>query len=286
MLRRQYGGHLQSLMASLYLREKTGNGPSRLWGKRYEISIPGTPEPNHHALGNQPKVSIIIRTFKGRGSWLSESICSVLNQTYPNLELIIVEDGSEEHRDLINSVRPSLRQGQTLKYLTQEKIGKSHAGNLGLANAEGQYIGFLDDDDLLFAHHVESLVLPMLADENEVGVYALAWEVQTSIEPDQTYNEAHIEVPGFTRTHGNRALLEKKNIFPIQSVLFDRTLYERYGGFDIDRVYLEDWDLWLRYTQARFFSYLPRVTSLYRTPANPYNRLQRISNPERRIIKQ
>ena len=276
LVRSKYGNWFQKVLASLRL--------SWLQGGEYEISLGSTLELNRNALSEHPKVSIIIRTFAGRGYWLRESVCSVLNQTYPNLELIVVEDGSAEQNEFMDVVSATLRQGQTLKHLTQEKKGKSHAGNLGLAAAEGQFIGFLDDDDLLFANHVELLVELSLSDENMAGAYALAWEVQTAAKPGQGYSEEHYEVPRFTRRAFSRKALEKHNIWPIQSVLFSRSLYDQYGGFDTERVFLEDWELWLRYTQNAEFAYLPHITSMYRTPADPYLRVARVSNTERRVV--
>ena len=260
-------------------------GPSRLWRKGYEISMGGSTIPYFNELTDPPKVSIIIRTYAGRGYWLRESVCSVLNQTYPNIELMVVEDGSNEHEEFLGLIHDSLRAGQTVKYLTQKKLGKSHAGNLGMANAEGRYISFLDDDDLLLANHVELLLRLSLHDKNAVGAYSLAWEVQTSKGSDQVYNEEFFEMPRFTRQPYSRTVLEKQNIWSIQSILFERELYEQYGGFETGRVYLEDWELWLRYTQESYFAYLPQITSMYRTPADPYLRLARVSHPQRRAIE-
>lgn len=295
LMRMKYGNWFQKSLAMLRLK-RVGNKafiehkkdikPSRLWRGGYEISMGGESEPRIDTNSDSPKVSIIIRTFTGRGHWLRESVCSVLNQTYPDIELIVVEDGSTEHKEFIEKISASLKQGQSLKYLTQKKKGKSHAGNLGLANAEGLYIGFLDDDDLLFANHVELLLGLSLHDKNAVGACALAWEVQTFTKFGQAYSEVHWEVPGFTRQPFSRAALEKHNIWSIQSVLFERKLYDQYGGFETDRVFLEDWELWLRYTRDSYFAYLPQITSMYRTPANPYERLARVSNPARRAIEQ
>lgn len=231
-----------------------------------------------------PKVTIIIRTFSGRDHWLRESVCSVVNQTFANIELIVVEDGSTEHKAFLRAVSASMREGHTLKYLTQKKAGKSQAGNLGLASAEGDYIGFLDDDDLLFANHVELLLKAVLQDSMAVGAYSQAWEVQTSVESGQVYDEEHFEVPEINRQVFSRKALEKHNFLPIQSVLFERSLYEEYGGFETDRVFLEDWELWLRYTQDAGFAYLPHITSIYRTPADPYERIARVSHSSRRSV--
>jgi hypothetical protein len=61
-------------------------------------------------------------------------------------------------------------------------------------------------------------------------------------------------------------LLLKRNLFPIQSVLFERRLYEERGGFDITLEYLEDWNLWLRYGHKNTFKFVAKTTSIYRVP--------------------
>lgn len=295
LMRMKYGNWFEKALARLRMKRLGDKGlydhmkgvrPSRLWSGEYEISMGSLLEQPRNQPGENPKVSIIIRTYAGRSYWLRESVCSVLNQTHPNIELIVVEDGSNEHRGFLETVGASLRKGQKLKYLSQKKKGKSHAGNLGLANAEGLYIGFLDDDDLLFSTHVELLLNLSLHDKNAVGACALAWEVQTFTRSGQAYCEEHFEVPGFTRQPFSRAALEKHNIWSIQSILFERKLYDQYGGFETNRVFLEDWELWLRYTQGSYFAYLPQITSIYRTPADPYERVARVGNPVRRTIEQ
>ncbi|MFC1776011.1 glycosyltransferase [Pseudomonadota bacterium] len=294
LMRMKYGNWFQKMLGVLRLRRpdswvfrehKTYPGPSRFRGSGFEISMGSSLKHCSNFHEAKPKVSIIIRTFSGRRYWLRESVKSVLNQTYPNIELIVIEDGSTEHKVFIGTISASLRHGQTVKYLTQAKLGKSAAGNLGLANAEGDYLNFLDDDDLLFANHVELLLRQSLLDKNAVGACALAWEVQTLAERGQTYVEEHFEVNKITRQPFSRALLEKHNIWSIQSVLFKRELYEKFGGFETDRMFLEDWDLWFRYTQGTYFAYLPQITSIYRSPADPYERVARVSNPARRSIE-
>ena len=62
--------------------------------------------------------------------------------------------------------------------------------------------------------------------------------------------------------------LRDHNYFPIQSVLFKRSLFLEKGGFDESLVYLEDWNLWLRYAFDNKFVYVPKTTSLYRVPSD------------------
>src|SRR5215813_13858184 len=91
---------------------------------------------------SQPLVSVIIPTFD-RAPWLGEAIASVLAQTYPHLELIIVDDGSHD-------ATPEVVQafGQVLTYIRQAHAGVSAARNRGVAASRGALVAFLDSDDL------------------------------------------------------------------------------------------------------------------------------------------
>lgn len=260
----------------------SGASPSRLLRGEYEINFGPSRRSGKVPDHEKPLISIIIRTYAGRIAWLKESVRSALNQTYPKLEIIVVEDGTSESADYIESLSSSLAAEQSIVYLTQKKLGKSHSGNLALQAANGFLIGFLDDDDLLFPSHLEVLCSALDIDETAVGVYSLAWEAHSTTKSDHTYTEHYFDVPTHTRTPFIRSKLEQYNFLPIQSVLFRREAYEEHGGFDTQRHYLEDWELWLRYTRDKELLFVPKITSMYRTPADPYERILRVSHESRR----
>ncbi len=102
-------------------------------------------EPPSH----QPLVSVIIPTYN-YGSFISESIKSVINQTHDNIEIIVVDDGSTDNtKSVIEEF------GRKVKYVFQENSGPSAARNTGIALSHGEYILFLDADDLLGPTSVE-----------------------------------------------------------------------------------------------------------------------------------
>jgi GT2 family glycosyltransferase len=226
---------------------------------------------------SMPKVSIVTRTYQGRDKWLHEAISSVLNQTYKNIELIIVEDGGESQRELAEQCKVLFTGARSIYYSAQPKRGRSYNGNAGLAAASGDYIMFLDDDDLLFCDHVEILANELVANENIAASYALSWEVATEYAQvkDSIYVERMYSTPALLRQEFDREVLKTHNYIPIQSILFRRELFERYGGFDVDMYQLEDWDLWFRYSCESVFKHVPKTTSLYRTPYNAAERASR-----------
>lgn len=211
----------------------------------------------------KPLVSILVRTHH-RPGFLRQALSSLLNQTHRPLEVVVVEDGSAAGRAVCAEFEGRL----DIRYFRLDPAqGRSKAGNLALAQARGEWIGFLDDDDLLYADHVEVLMQAAL-DAKRLGSYGLAWRVQTQIADEQT--------PVFEETFRSvqpdepfcRVTLWHHNLMPIQAVLFHRSLYERHGGFAEDMSQLEDWNLWTRYTIDSEFVKVRKTTSIYRVPAD------------------
>lgn len=227
-----------------------------------------------------PLVSVITRTYAGRWSFLREAMASVARQTYRRIELVVVQDGGDSLRAQAEAWAATL--GLTLRFCPIEKAGRSVAGNTGLAAARGTHCLFLDDDDLLFADHVEALLGALAADPAAVAAYGPAWEIETDY-PDADaganteprYGEQrHYLPPGLDQPFDG-ARLRTHNFMAIQSVLFRRALFTERGGFDTDFDALEDWVLWKVYAHGNHFAYLPKTTSMFRTPSDDRRRAQR-----------
>jgi GT2 family glycosyltransferase len=207
-------------------------------------------------------VSILIRTVD-RGPWLRQALESVARQTWPNIEAVVIEDGPQKSLAIVDEFRGRL----AIRYrATGEKVGRARAGNLALADSRGEWLNFLDDDDVLFADHVEVL-MDAVAAAGAQGAYALAWETLTTVIDRDRADYA--ETAHFTRHRQpfNRLMLWHHNFLPIQSVLFHRDLFRKYGGFAEDMDQLEDWNLWTRYTLEDDFVLVEKTTSKYRVPA-------------------
>lgn len=210
----------------------------------------------------RPRVSILIRTVN-RAAWLREALASCANQTWDNLEVVVVEDGEPASKAIVDGFRGRL----DIRYeATGKNVGRSRAGNRALALATGEWLNFLDDDDVFFADHVEVLVRAALA-AGAKGAYGLAWETKTLV---RDRDRAEYEETMHATVHRqpfDRVTLWHHNYLPIQAVLFHRSLYERHGGFAEDMDQLEDWNLWTRYTLEDDFVLVDKTTSKYRVPA-------------------
>ncbi|MCX7427595.1 MAG: glycosyltransferase [Planctomycetia bacterium] len=183
--------------------------------------------------GRDPLVSVILPTYN-RECFLGESIRSVIGQTYGNLELIVVDDGSTDgSADLVASIAPEAR------YVWQANRGPADARNRGLLEARGDLIAFLDSDD---AWHAEKLArqVAFLAAHPSVGVVYSARRV----------SDEHGRVIGgqTKRMHSGRvteALLQSVFI-TMPSVVVRRSVVDRVGSFDASLRVTEDFEYWLR----------------------------------------
>lgn len=208
-----------------------------------------------------PKVSVLIRTT-GRESFLSTALKTVSNQTYPNIEVIVVEDGKGKLQSLIDKI--------DYPYIKYKALGKKMercvAGNEAMKMATGDYFIFLDDDDLFFADHIEQLVAKLISHNAEIA-FSFAFEIPTEYSSDG--NHVVREEEYFTRYDKPYSFLKllNDNYIPNNTVMFHRSLFEDHGGFDEDIPSIEDWNLWVRYSLAvhRFYN-VPKTTALYRFP--------------------
>ncbi len=196
-----------------------------------------------------PTVSVIIPTYNRR-VYVQEAIDSVLAQTYTDYEIIVIDDGSTDGTG--ETLRE--RYGDRIRYEWQENQGESVARNRGIALAQGEYIAFLDSDDLWLPEKLEKQVT-YLEEHPEVGaVFCQAWTIDL-------LGQRMPVVMGTGITSGQlslESLLYQNTLAGPGSTLAVRTdLLRRIGGFDESIRYAEDWDLGLRLRLLGDIGFLP-----------------------------
>ena len=143
-----------------------------------------------------------------------------------------------------------------------------------MKRATGKYLNFLDDDDLFYADHVEVLVSNLVKGKNKAA-YTFAFETPIEVESKDPYKYTIKNYYGTHKQSFDKIMLCHHNYIPIQAIMFEKSLFEKYGGLDESLDALEDWDLWVRYSMYTDFTCIPKTTSIYRTPANRSNNAER-----------
>jgi glycosyltransferase involved in cell wall biosynthesis len=213
----------------------------------------------------RPTVSVLIRTM-GRSGLLKDALACLANQTYTNIEVIIVEDGPETLPEFLARWRERLA-------ITYEALGKNrgrcHAGNRAMELAKGEYFVFLDEDDLLYSDHIEQLLAALLREKSKAAMsYAFELPTKYATTPQGGVVEQGALFTRFAVPFSYSTLL-RSNYIPIHCLLFHRSLFEECGGFDPNVDLCEDWNLWVRYaTHSRPFSTVPKTTAIYRVPSD------------------
>lgn len=142
--------------------------------------------------------------------------------------------------------------------------------------ATGKYLNFLDDDDLFFADHVETLVRGF--EQNKEYKLAYTASFETKIQVSSREPKYEYEIKEIALVHNkpySRIRLLTMNMFPIQAVMFEKEIFKTYGGMDLELDNLEDWEMWARFAMENKYLYIPKVTSLYRVPAKVQNYKER-----------
>jgi len=200
------------------------------------------------AAEQAPLVSIICRTI-GRPE-LEQTLNSVIAQTYPQIELVLVNAAA---RDLsrFSSLCDALN---VVHVAPDESLTRSQSANAGLEAAAGKYLMFLDDDDWIGEEHVQNLV-------NFVASQSTIKAAYSSVQKTDSVGN---NIPTVFARDYDPITLMRDNYIPIHAVLFDRILLEANCRFDENLEIYEDWDFWLQLSQHTDFHHLDEVTAFYR----------------------
>ena len=195
-------------------------------------------------------VSVIIPCYNGE-AFLGEAIESALAQSYPHVEIIVVDDGSTDRSGEIALAYP-------IRYFRQSNQGLTPSRNLGIRESRGSYLVFLDADDRLKPHAIE-VGLRTLAQHPEC---AMSVGNHLFVSADGAYLASSRKICLATAHY--EALLKSNFVEMISTVLFRKSVFEKVGGFDTQLRVAEDYELYLRIARDHAICCHPEVIAEYR----------------------
>lgn len=203
-------------------------------------------------------VSVIIPAYNA-GAYIADTVTSALAQTYRDIEVIVVDDGSTDQTLMALEAF-----GDRVRVHQQPNGGVARARNTGVGLATGSYIAFLDADDLWLPRKLEMQLqqsdAPMtFTDRFNIGERGILPEVQSLVTPMQG-GDIFVE------------LMREGNFITNTSVMMRRELFEQMGGFYTGLNGTEDWDLWIRIAERHPIGFIPEPLVRYRFHAGGISR--------------
>lgn len=193
-----------------------------------------------------PLVSIIIPVFNG-SDYVREAIESALEQTWPAVEVIVVNDGSTDDTEAI-----CLAYGERIRYFSKENGGQSTALNFGIERMQGRYFSWLSHDDLYLPEKLERQVNAASGKE-DIIIYSDWMSVNAAGEPLSETRIRDADVSGF------RYRLITENPYHGCSMLVPAKAFRELGVFDTGIPLTSDVDLWFRFAGKYPFIHVPEV---------------------------
>ncbi len=196
---------------------------------------------------SHPLVSVIIRSLDR--PTLGEALNSVAVQSYPNIEIVVVNAKGKGHR-ILNSKCGRFPIRMTGNH---ESMNRSQAANIGQHAAHGSYLIFLDDDDWFLPHHIENLQWALARYDNAIAAYAGIQCVDESGKEISRYADDFDPIQ-----------LRIENFIPMHALLFRRRALDNGAHFDAALDLCEDWDFWLQLLEQGEFRFVDEIGAFYR----------------------
>lgn len=202
-----------------------------------------------------PKVSIIIPTYRHR-DFVAATLQSVFAQTFTDYEVIVVNDGSPDDTEAV--LAPYADAG-SIRYFYQANAGQAAARNRGLAEASGEFVAFLDDDDLWGPEKLEWQVAALARDDRAVLVYGHV----------RSFSQSETATFRGPCPSGNvrKAILRHNWIWSLGQTLIRAAVLRSSGRFDPSIRSADEWDVYIRLSRMGTFIYEDREALAYRIHA-------------------
>lgn len=200
-----------------------------------------------------PLISCVVPTHN-RVVKLIRAIESILAQTYTNFEILIVNDQSVDNTE--ETVKLMAEHDPRIKYLYNLKKGANNARNFGIQNSKGQYIAFLDDDDIWLSTKLEKQLKIMQSLDSKYGVVYCTY---ARIDSEGKIIKRH---PGRFSAPKNGDILNhllKRNSIGTPTLLVKKEVFEKCGMFDPKYRSFQDWEFLTRVACDYYFFYVKEI---------------------------
>lgn len=219
------------------------------------------------SISDTPLVTIGVASYNNE-KYIEETLKSIANQTYQNIEIIIVDDCSKDNSvNIINSFIAKNTQVKCYFFPLTENKGIPAVCNLMLNNAHGNYLSIFSSDDIMKENKIEVLVKELKASNEQIaGLFSIAEVIDENgnkkSEPLLPYKKVNDE----TKESLFKELAEK-NIINTLTTLLKTDIVKKVGGFNEKYCY-EDHDLWMRLLYNYEIKFVPIITVEYRRHDN------------------
>lgn len=206
-------------------------------------------------------ISVIIPAYNS-GKYIEETLHSVFNQTYSDIEIIVVNDGStDDTLDIISKYSDKIR------VYDRSNQGVSSARNFAAKEANGDWLAFIDADDLWLPNKLQTQVN---------GLNTCRWSHTNSFYIGEN-QDGTTKRSDLTPQHGGHVFnqLLTNNFITTSTVLVDKSLFLEHGGFDESLEALEDWKLWLDISKSEAIGYHEEALAEYRVYSGSTSRKAR-----------
>jgi glycosyltransferase involved in cell wall biosynthesis len=211
-----------------------------------------------------PRVTVVVPAFNAAG-FIEAALQSVRSQRYQDFEVIVVDDKSAD--DTVARVERIAGIDSRVSLMRHDtNSGRpAVARNTGIAAARGEFIAFLDADDVWLPWKLQDQVTILSRHGDLVLVYSMFQSIGRLRRSDIAYGVKPLPF----RAAVSRADLERENVIPCSSVVVRKDAVDAAGGFDVDPqlAAVEDYDLWLRLSARGGIGLIPRIHGLYRADA-------------------
>ena len=216
---------------------------------------------------NTPLISVVIPSYNS-SEFIRETIESVLNQTYKNFEIIVVDDESSDNT--VSILKDLSNKNKRINYYQIPHNGRpSVPRNYGVEKSNGKFVAFLDTDDIW----VENKLKKQISEFEKHPDYILVYSMSVTFGVANLFSPYYEVLPLLHKVcKRKQELLNMGNSITCSTVLINKEHFQKVGGFDEDpNLQIEDYDLWIRLSELGHFGFVSRIHTYYRVHGKQFS---------------